>query len=72
MSALVRIELYVDGARADAVAEAIINEAHIGLSGEGIVAIHPVEQLFQISQGGHSRQCVEKGSVNKTQTLKEC
>ncbi len=43
-----RIEIFTDEAQADAIAEAILETAHTGVSGDGIVAILPVEKLLRI------------------------
>jgi len=48
MSSHVRIEIFTPQAQANAVAEAIMEAAHTGLPGDGIVAIQPVETVFQI------------------------
>ena len=44
----VRIEIYCAAERADIIAEAIVEETHTGATGDGIVAIQPVEQLYRI------------------------
>jgi len=43
-----RIEIFVDETKADAIARAIMEVAHVGLEGDGIVAILPVEKLYRI------------------------
>jgi len=43
-----RIEVIIDTERADAIAQAIMDAAHTGLEGDGIVAIVPVEKLYHI------------------------
>ena len=48
MSSHVRIEIFTPREQARAIAEAIIDAAHTGLPGDGIVAIQPVETLFHI------------------------
>jgi len=44
----VRIEVFIQRERAREVAEAIMDTAHSGREGDGIVAILPVEALFHI------------------------
>jgi len=44
----VRIEIFIDEARADAIANAIMEAAHVGIEGDGIVAVLPVEKLYRI------------------------
>jgi len=43
-----RIEIFAGKARARDIAAAIMEVAHSGLSGDGIVAIMPVETVFRI------------------------
>lgn len=43
-----RIEIFTHEAKADAIAQAIIEAAHVGLEGDGIVAVLPVEKLYRI------------------------
>lgn len=43
-----RIEIFVEKDSAEDTAVAIMNAAHIGQPGDGIVAILPVERLYQI------------------------
>ena len=44
----VRIEVYTSKLKADEIAEAIIDAAHTGMEGDGIVAILPVESVYHI------------------------
>jgi nitrogen regulatory protein P-II 1 len=48
MSNHVRIEIFTPQSQAEAIAKAIIEAAHTGLPGDGIVAIQPVETVFHI------------------------
>jgi nitrogen regulatory protein P-II 1 len=48
MSGHVRIEIFTPREQARGIAEAIMEAAHTGLPGDGIVAIQPVETLFHI------------------------
>ncbi|HDK44388.1 MAG TPA: P-II family nitrogen regulator [Desulfobacteraceae bacterium] len=44
----VRIEVFIGQERAEEVATAIMNAAHTGMDGDGIVAVLPVESVYQI------------------------
>jgi nitrogen regulatory protein P-II 1 len=44
----VRIEVFCASDRADAIAKAIVEEAHTGMMGDGIVAILPVEEIYRV------------------------
>ncbi len=44
----VRLEVFIERERAEEVATAIMNAAHTGMDGDGIVAILPVESIYQI------------------------
>ena len=44
----VKIEIYVEQDRAESVADAILDTAHTGSPGDGIVAILPVEKVLSI------------------------
>ncbi|RMG60060.1 MAG: P-II family nitrogen regulator [Gammaproteobacteria bacterium] len=44
----VRIEVFIERGRAREIAEAIMDTAHSGREGDGIVAILPVETLFHV------------------------
>ncbi len=43
-----RIEIFTNEAQADPIAQAIMKSAHVGTTGDGIVAILPVEKLYRI------------------------
>jgi nitrogen regulatory protein P-II 1 len=43
-----RIEIFTEKTRAEQIANAIIQAAHTGGSGDGIVVILPVEKIFRI------------------------
>jgi nitrogen regulatory protein P-II 1 len=43
-----KLEIYVGGEQAEEVAAAIMRGAHTGASGDGIVAILPVQRIFSI------------------------
>ncbi len=43
-----RIEIFTDGTRTDDIAGAIMEVAHTGMEGDGIIAVIPVEKLFRI------------------------
>ncbi len=44
----VKLEIYVEQDRADTVAQAILDAAHTGSPGDGIVAILPVDKVYNI------------------------
>lgn len=44
----VRIEIYCTSARAGSILETIMEEAHTGEMGDGIIAVDPAEALFRI------------------------
>jgi len=44
----VRIEVFTSKLKADEIAEAIMEAAHTGLEGDGIVAVLPVESVYHI------------------------
>lgn len=44
----VRLEIFVRSDQADAIAEAIVEVAHAGIAGDGLVAISPIEKLWRI------------------------
>lgn len=43
-----RIEIYAVAARVDIIVSTILDAAHSGTSGDGLVAVMPVEQLYRI------------------------
>lgn|SRR5574341_134215 len=43
-----RIEIFAEKARAEEIVRAIIETAHTGMEGDGLVAILPVEKIFRI------------------------
>lgn len=44
----VKIEIYLEQDRAESIAQAILDTAHSGSRGDGIVAIHPVEKVYSV------------------------
>ncbi|HED33163.1 MAG TPA: P-II family nitrogen regulator [Gammaproteobacteria bacterium] len=48
MVAAIRVEAFIDTECAEAVAQAIMQAAHTGLEGDGIVAITPVEKIYHV------------------------
>lgn len=44
----VRVEVFIGQQRADGVAQAIMDAAHSGIVGDGIVAVLPVESVYHI------------------------
>ncbi len=43
-----RIEIFTTEKQAESIARDIMDAAHVGLSGDGIVAVLPVEKLYRI------------------------
>ena len=43
-----RIEIYAEQSMVDVIVESILESAHVGAPGDGIVAVHPVEKLYRI------------------------
>ncbi|NOZ51995.1 MAG: P-II family nitrogen regulator [Gammaproteobacteria bacterium] len=43
-----RIEIFTNETKVDAIAQAIMDTAHVGLEGDGIVAVMPVEKIYRI------------------------
>jgi nitrogen regulatory protein P-II 1 len=43
-----RIEIYAEISMVDTIVEAIIEAAHVGILGDGIVSVQPVERLYRI------------------------
>jgi nitrogen regulatory protein P-II 1 len=43
-----RLEIYCETARAEEIVQAIMDIAHTGLAGDGIVVLIPVEKLYRI------------------------
>ena len=43
-----RVEIYTSAVHADAIAQAIMDVAHSGNKGDGIVAVQPVEKIYRI------------------------
>jgi len=43
-----RVEVFIDTENAESVAQAIMQAAHTGLEGDGIIAITPVERIYHI------------------------
>ncbi len=48
MSNHARIEIFCKTSEADAIARCIMDAAHIGQAGDGIVAVLPVEKVYRI------------------------
>lgn len=44
----VRVEVFIGQSRAEEIAEAIVEVAHTGVQGDGIVAVLPVESVYHI------------------------
>lgn len=48
MVSQVRIEIFIQEARAEEIAETLMEAAHTGLEGDGLVAIQPVKAIYHI------------------------
>ncbi len=48
MTSYARIEIFTAAEKVDDIVAAIMDAAHVGLSGDGIVAVLPVERLYRI------------------------
>lgn len=57
MEAYVRIEIFCCVTRTEEIVQAIINTAHSGFSGDGIIAITPVEKIFRIQTKSEAAIC---------------
>ena len=51
----VRIEIFAEAARAEEIARAIIETAHTGSKGDGLVVMMPVEKVFRIRTRAEAR-----------------
>jgi len=56
MTSHARIEVFTDRERADEIARAIMDAAHTGLAGDGIVAVLPVERVYRIRTKSEATQ----------------
>lgn len=43
-----RIEIFTEESKADEIVKTIMEAAHVGMEGDGIVAVLPVEKLYRI------------------------
>jgi len=43
-----RLEIFTEVKKVEAIVEAIMDSAHVGLAGDGIVAVQSVEKLYRI------------------------
>lgn len=43
-----RIEIFTEESKTDKIVETIMEAAHIGMEGDGIIAVLPVEKLYRI------------------------
>ncbi len=48
MMSHLKLEIFIDAPRAELIAEAIVETAHTGVAGDGMVAVMPVESLYHI------------------------
>jgi nitrogen regulatory protein P-II 1 len=49
-NACVRLDIIVDAAQAESVAALIVNAAHSGLEGDGLVFISPIDKLYRVRE----------------------
>jgi nitrogen regulatory protein P-II 1 len=50
-----RLEVFVNTSRAEEIARAIMEAAHTGIPGDGLIAIIPVEQIYRIRTKSEAR-----------------
>ena len=48
MTSHARLEIFTEVEKVDEIVEAVMDAAHVGLAGDGIVAVLPVEKLYRI------------------------
>jgi nitrogen regulatory protein PII len=48
MAASLKIEIFAAQSRVEAIVDTILNVAHLGIPGDGMVAVLPVEKLYRI------------------------
>jgi len=44
----VKIEIFTEQSAVEDIVAAIMDSAHVGMAGDGLVAVHPVEKIFRI------------------------
>ncbi len=54
-----RIEIFTEESKVEEIAETIMEAAHVGVEGDGIIAVLPVEKLYRI----RTRSEVKPGEV---------
>lgn len=54
-----RIEIFTEASQAEKIVETIMDAAHVGMEGDGIVAVQPVEKLYRI----RTRSEVKPGEI---------
>ena len=48
MTAHARVEIFISAQRAEVIAQAIMDAAHTGVEGDGIVAVLPVDKVYRV------------------------
>jgi len=48
MVASVKIEIFTDQSEVEDIVAAIMDSAHVGIAGDGIIAVLPVDKIFRI------------------------
>jgi len=54
-----RIEIFTEESKTDKIVETIMEAAHVGMEGDGIIAVLPVEKLYRI----RTRKEVKPGEI---------
>jgi len=62
MSAHARIEIFTDADQVQLIVDAIIEAAHTGTAGDGIVVVLPVEAIFRIRDGAQAAQALRSST----------
>lgn len=55
MSRYARLEIVTDARHAQAIVDAIMDVAHTGTKGDGMICVLPVDQVYRIRDGHHER-----------------
>jgi len=52
-----RLEIYCEASRTDEIANTIIEAAHTGVAGDGLVTVIPVEKIYRIRTKAEGNDC---------------
>jgi nitrogen regulatory protein P-II 1 len=74
LSAYVRIEIFTDAAQVQQIVDAILEAAHTGTAGDGIVSVLPVDSLYRIRDhhklsSRHGSQTAQEGAIGRTHAI---